>query len=54
MSALTGTGIAVAGTSSADTIDLSAQTNEISILDNSAAALNITEGSNSYLKFISN
>ena len=34
------------------TIDLSAQTNEITILDNSASALNITEGSNSYLKFV--
>ena len=34
------------------TIDLSAQTNELTILDNSAAALNITEGSNSYLKFV--
>ena len=34
------------------TIDLSAQTNEVTILDNSASALNITEGSNSYLKFV--
>ena len=34
------------------TIDLSAQTNEITILDNSASALNITEGRNSYLKFV--
>jgi len=34
------------------TIDVSAQASELSISDNSAAALNITEGSNSYLKFV--
>ena len=34
------------------TIDLSAQTNEITLLDNRASALNIKEGNNSYLKFV--
>ena len=34
------------------TVDLSAQANEITLLDNNAAALNITESSNSYLKFV--
>ena len=34
------------------TIDLDAQTNEITIKDNEAAALNITQASNSYLKFV--
>ena len=33
-------------------VDLSAQANEITLLDNNAAALNITESSNSYLKFV--
>ena len=34
------------------TIDVSAQASELSILDNNAAALDIKEGSDSYLKFI--
>ena len=34
------------------TIDLSAQANEFALLDNSSAALEIKEGSNSYLKFV--
>lgn len=34
------------------TIDIDAQTNEIKIKDNEAAALNITEDSNSYMKFV--
>ena len=34
------------------TIDVSAQASELSILDNNAAALDIKEGSNSYLKFV--
>ena len=34
------------------TIDLSAQANEFALLDNSSAALDIKEGSNSYLKFV--
>ena len=34
------------------TVDLSAQANEVTLLDNNAAALNITESSNSYLKFV--
>ena len=34
------------------TVDLAGQANELTIPDNQAAALNITEGSNSYLKFI--
>ena len=36
----------------AGTVDLSAQSNEISIKDNNAAAVNFTEGSNSYLKLV--
>ena len=34
------------------TVDLAGQANELTIPDNNAASLNITEGSNSYLKFV--
>ena len=34
------------------TIDLSAQANEFALLDNNSASLDIKEGSNSYLKFV--
>jgi len=34
------------------TVDLAGQANELTIPDNQAASLNITEGSNSYLKFV--